>query len=370
MATATSTSERGRLVYLSAPGEIEYQEYDLPAPEPGAILVKIVRANVCGSELHIWKGHHPTVKRCVLGHEMVGRVHQLGAGVETDYAGQPLEPGTRIVAAYFLTCRKCRACRRGQFNLCENAYRFWMQPPTAEPHFHGTFGTHYMLHADQYVYRVPDNVPDAIASFANCALSQVYYGLDLASLSLGETLAVQGAGGLGLAAIAVAKERGARVIAIDGVEYRLEAARAFGADEIVDLREHQTAQARATRVLELTDGWGADVGIELTGVPAAFAEGPTLVRPGGRFVSIGNISPGQVTEFDPGYLNRRQVAIFPVIRYQPWYLLRVLQFLSTSIDRYPWQMLVDADFAFEDVMNALRKSDRREVRRASIVMPA
>jgi threonine dehydrogenase-like Zn-dependent dehydrogenase len=361
--------ERGRLVYLAAPQQIEFQEYDLPEPEPGGILARVIRANVCGSELHIWKGLHPTVKRCVMGHEMVGRVEALGAGVETDYAGEPLAPGTRIVAAYFLTCRKCRACRRGQFNLCENAYRFWMQSPQTPPHFHGTFATHYCIHPDQYVYRVPDNVPDAIASFANCALSQVYYGLDLAGLALGETLVIQGAGGLGLAAIAVAKERGARVIAIDGVGYRLEAAEAFGADEIVDLREYPTPADRAAEVLRLTDDWGADVGIELTGVPAAFGEGISLVRPGGRYVSIGNISPGQLTPFDPGALNRRQVQIIPVIRYQPWYLRKVLQLLAATIERYPWEMLVDTDFAFEDAGLAIEKSERREVRRASIVMP-
>ncbi|HEX5503137.1 MAG TPA: zinc-binding dehydrogenase [Thermomicrobiales bacterium] len=360
---------RGRLVYLAAPRQIEFQEYDLPEPEPGGILARVIRANVCGSELHIWKGLHPTVQRCVMGHEMVGRVEALGAGVETDYAGEALAPGTRIVAAYFLTCRKCRACRRGQFNLCENAYRFWMRSPREAPHFHGTFATHYCIHPDQYVYRVPDNVPDAVASFANCALSQVSYGLDLAGLALGETLVIQGAGGLGLAAIAVAKERGARVIAIDGVGYRLEAAEAFGADEIVDLREHPTPADRAAEVLRLTDDWGADVGIELTGVPAAFGEGIALVRPGGRYVSIGNISPGQLTPFDPGALNRRQVQIIPVIRYQPWYLRKVLQLLAATIDRYPWQMLVDTDFAFEDAGLALEKSERREVRRASIVMP-
>lgn len=361
--------ERGRLVYLAAPQELEYQEYDLPEPEPGGILARVLRANVCGSELHIWKGLHPTVKRCVLGHEMVGRVHRLGAGVETDFAGAPLAVGDRIVATYFLCCRKCRACRKGDFNLCENAYRFWMRAPQDAPHFHGTFATHYCIHPDQYVYKVPDGVPDAIASFANCALSQIYYGLDQAALTAGETVVVQGAGGLGLAAVAVAKERGARVIAIDGVGHRLEAAEAFGADEIVDLREHPTAEARVAEVLRLTGEWGADVGLELTGVPAAFAEGISLVRPGGRYVSIGNISPGQTTPFDPGYLTRRQVRIIPVIRYQPWYLLKTLQLLAATLDRYPWHLLVDADFAFEAVGEALERSERREVRRASIVMP-
>lgn len=360
--------ERGRLIYLASPQQIEYREYDLPEPEPGGILAKIIRANVCGSELHIWRGHHPTVKRCVMGHEMVGRVHRLGAGVESDYAGAPLAVGDRIVACYYLTCRKCRACRRGQFNLCENAYRFWMQHPDTAPHFHGTFATHYSIHPDQYVYRVPDEVSDAVASFANCALAQVYYGLDLASLTAGETVVIQGAGGLGLSAVAVARERGARVIVIDGVSYRLDAAKAFGADAIIDFREYETVQDRIGRVAELTEGWGADVGMELTGVPAAFAEGIGLVRPGGRYVSIGNVSPGQTTPFDPGLLNRRQVQIIPVIRYQPWYLHTVLRLLAETRDRYPWASLVDTDFAFTDANNALLRSDNRSVRRASIVV--
>ena len=361
--------ERGMLVFLSAPKEVELLAFEVPTPGPGAVLARVTRANVCGSELHIWKGLHPTVKQCVMGHEMVGRVGALGDGVEQDYAGQPLRVGDRISAAYFQTCRKCRACRRAQFNLCENAYRHWVQPPQNPPHFLGTFGTHYYVNPDQYLYRVPDNVPDQVASFANCALSQVYYGLDVAALAANETVVIQGAGGLGLCATAVAKRRGARVIVIDGVPDRLEAARAFGADEIVDLREHATPEARVERVRALTEQWGADVGMELTGVPAAFSEGYLLVRPGGRYLSIGNVSPGLTTPFDPGALTRRQVQILPTTRYQPWYLHKSLRLLSETIDRYPWASLVDADFPLDQVTDALEKSERREVRRASLVMP-
>ncbi len=360
--------ERGRLVYLAAPRQVELMDFEVPRPGPGALVAIVSRANVCGSDLHIWNGLHPTVKRGAMGHEMVGRVHALGEGVETDFAGQPLAPGDRISVTYFQNCRKCRACRRGQFNLCENAYRHWVQPPERPPHFNATFGTHYYVHPDQYVYRVPDNVPDAVASFANCALSQVCYGADVAGVAAGETVVIQGAGGLGLSAIAVCKRRGARVIAIDGVPYRLEAARAFGADEIVDLRAAETPAARIKRVRALTDDWGADVGIEVSGVPAAFSEGVELVRPGGRFVSIGNISPGQTTPFDPGLLTRRQVQILPVIRYQPWYLYQALQLLSETIGRYPWDAMIDADFPLDAVEEALQKSASREVRRASLVM--
>jgi threonine dehydrogenase-like Zn-dependent dehydrogenase len=331
------------------------------------MVAAVVRANVCGSDLHIWRGMHPTVKQGAMGHEMVGRVHALGEGVQTDYAGQPLAVGDRIAPVYFQTCRKCRACRRAQFNLCENAYRHWVSPPADWPHFNATYATHYYVNPDQYVYKVPDNVPDTAASVAACALSQVYFGLDVAALQSDETVVVQGAGGLGLSAIAVARERGARVIAIDGVADRLEAAQDFGAHELIDMREIGTPEARAARVASLTEGWGADVVMELTGVPAAFSEGVSLTRPGGRYVSIGNISPGQTTPFDPGLLTRRQVQILPVIRYQPWYLLKVLTLLSATMERYPWGTLVDADFPLENVEEALEQSEKRRVRRASLV---
>ena len=118
-----TTGERGRLVYLTEPGQVELMDFPVP-PEPGAVVATVSRANVCGSDLHIYKGLHPTVKKGAMGHEMVGRVQALGKGVETDFAGQPLAPGgTGISITYFQNCRKCRACRRGQFNLCENAYR-------------------------------------------------------------------------------------------------------------------------------------------------------------------------------------------------------------------------------------------------------
>lgn len=351
---------------MTEPGRVEIREYDLPEVVPGAVLVKVTQSNVCGSELHIFRGHHPQIKRGILGHEMIGRIAQLGAGVTHDYAGNPVQEGDRIVAPYFLTCRRCRACREGHFHLCENAYKFWSKPPEEWPHFHGTFSTHYYVHPDQYFYKVPDNVPDRTAASANCALSQVYFGIDKAGLRAGETVVIQGAGGLGLNASAVAKERGARVIVIDSVPGRLARAREFGADVVIDMNEYRTPEARAARVQELTGGWGADVGMELTGVPAAFAEGISLVKPGGRYVSIGNISPGQLTPFDPGLMTRRSIQIISLVRYDPWYLYKALQFLEATQHKYPFDSLLDAEFTLDQIQEALEKSANREVTRATI----
>jgi threonine dehydrogenase-like Zn-dependent dehydrogenase len=358
---------RGTVAILVAPREVELREYEVAPPEPGGILLEIIRANVCGSELHIWRGHHPTVRMgSVLGHEMLGRVLTLGEGVETDYAGQPLRPGDRVACAYFITCRKCRACASGRFNLCENCYRYWSRPAETPPHFHGAFGTHYYVHPDQYVYKVPDGVPDAPAASANCALSELLFALDQAGVSAGEQVAVQGAGGLGLCALAVARERGARTIAIDVVPRRLEQARRFGADHVVDMREDTTPELRVAHVQELT-GPGADVVVEVTGVPAAFSESVLLARPGGRVVELGNISPGHPTPFDPGTLTRRSVQILPAIRYHPWYLGRALDFLEATRARYPFEALLDAEYPLRDVGKALADSDERKVTRASLL---
>ena len=360
---------RGTVVVLVEPKRTELREYDVADPGRGEILLQVSRANVCGSELHIWRGHHPTVKMgSVLGHEMMGRVLALGEGVETDYNGAPLRPGDRVVCPYFITCRKCPACQAGRFNLCLNCYRYWSQPADVPPHFHGGFATHYYVHPDQYAYKVPDEVPDAAAASANCALSELLFGLDQVGLASGEQVVVQGAGGLGLCALAVAKARGARTIVIEGVPRRLELAHRFGADLVVDLREHDTPEARAARVQSLTGGLGADVAVEVTGVPAAFAESIHLVRPGGRVVELGNISPGRTTPFDPGTLTRRGVQIMGTIRYHPWYLKRALDFLAATRDRYPFEAVLDAEYPLREVGKALEDSDQRRVTRASLVM--
>ena len=357
----------GKVAVMVEPLKMEFQDYQVPDPQPGSVVLKVTRTNVCGSEIHIWRGEHPVKKSGVLGHEMIGVVEKLGEGVSTDYAGQPIQVGDRITTAYYITCRQCNSCLRGNFYLCERAYEFWNKPPEEAPHFHGTFGTHYYIHPQQYFYKVPHNVPDSAAASANCALSQVYFGLDKAGLSYGESVVIQGAGGLGLNATAVAKEFGAKVIVIDGVASRLAIAKTFGADHIIDLNEYETVEKRAELVRSFTNGEGADVGLEVSGFPAAFSEGIHLVRTGGRYVSIGNVSPGKMTSFDPGMLTRKSIQIIPIVRYNPWYLHKSLQFLSANVDKYPFASMLDREFHFHEIQEALDLSASREVIRASIV---
>src|SRR4029453_13123570 len=116
------------------------------------------------------------------------------------------------------------------------------------------------------ICKVPDELPEETVAGINRALSQVVGGMELAGLKLGEYVVIQGAGGLGVYATAVAKEMGAgKVIVIDGITERFDLAAAFGADELIDFRELPNEEDRVKRVQELTDGWGADVVAELVG---------------------------------------------------------------------------------------------------------
>ncbi len=298
----------GTTTLLAGPERIEQRTYPLPDPGPGEALVETVRANICGSELHIWRGHHPVVvPGCVLGHEGVGRVAKLGPGVDRDFAGEPLAEGD------------------------------------------------------------PAGVDLRAAASANCALSQMVYSVDVSGAGEGDTVLFQGAGGLGLCGIAAARERGARVLVTDVQPARLEMARSFGAHELVDLNGLNGEGERAEAVIAAAGGAKPDIVIDVTGVPVAFAEGVRLTRPGGRFVSVGNITVGKTCEFDPGLFTRSGVTIVSAIRYHPWFLGRSLDFVARH-PGYPWASLLDADYKLSEVDRALRDSADRVVTRASLVM--
>lgn len=358
---------QGVTTVLTAPGEIEQREYPVADPVPGGVLLEMIRANVCGSEVHILKGHHPLIRPgCVLGHEGVGRVARLGVGVDTDFAGEPLAEGDRVVATYFQACRRCPECNRGNWNLCRNAYSGWSTPAETAPHFFGTFGTHWGLNADQYVYKVPDTVSSKAVSSANCALSQMVNAVHEGRVSRGDKVVMLGAGGLGLCGAALAAEAGAEVYVAEMAPSRLEKATSFGAHHLLDLSQAQDGQGRVDMLREVTGG-GADVLVDLTGVPSAFAEGVQAVRSGGRFVSVGNISPGKLTEFDPGLFTRSGVSMHAVIRYPNHFLSQAIRFIEET-PHYPWEDLVDADYAFTDVRRAIQAAEERTVTRAGIVL--
>lgn len=268
----------GRVAAFSGAGRpTELRDYPVPDPEPGALVVRVRRANVCGSDVHQWTGEQDlaTLGRPypqVLGHEMTGTVHALGRGVRRDGAGAPLAEGDRVVYRYFRPCGTCRACLRGLTRACPDARDVLRRSCDDPPHFTGAFADFYHLPPGSTVLRVPDGVPDAAAASANCALAQMVAAFDVADVRLGETIVLQGAGGLGVVGAAVARERGAgQVVVVDGVPDRLALARRFGAGVTLDLREMPTPADRVRAVRDLTGGWAPTWSPRSSGTPRSSA---------------------------------------------------------------------------------------------------
>ncbi len=355
---------KGKVAFIPAGHKIEFYEYELPAPPPGGLLAEVTQTNVCGSEIHMWKGEFGR-RGIAPGHEMSGRICALGDGVKTDWAGVPVKVGDRIAPVYYSVCNRCANCVSGNQAACTSKV-FGARHPDEPPHFTTTFATHYVVRAEQNFYRLPDNVPDLIGSSANCAMSQVFWGLDRARLRYGEKLVVIGAGGLGLHAMAIAKARGAQVIAIDGVPRRLDEAVRFGADSTVDLREYPSIEARQKRVRQLCGGF-PDVVLEVAGVPEAFIDAIQLVGVGGRIIEIGNISPALTIPIAPWQVTFKSLEIIGVATYPPHYLKKALDFLALHIDRYPYMELCDAKYPLSKAAEALDTSERREITRAALL---
>ena len=361
-------------VFVGTGKPFELKEYPLLDPEPGAVLARVRLANICGSDLHMWRGELDLERLnlpmpLLLGHEAVGEVVALGPGVSTDSAGEPLWPRDLISWRYFSPCGHCAACLAGMTRACQENHRFISAGRSSDepPHFFGVFATHHVVPPGQAVFRVPKLVPDVVAAGANCALAEVMQGLHHVGLQRGETVVIQGAGGLGIHAVAAASEMAAAIVVLDSVPERLALARAFGATETIDVGP-LTPKERIRAVREVTGGHGADVACEFVGHASAVAEGIQMLAPGGRYLSVGTIHTGTSFDFDPAYLTLLNRSIHGVAFYEPWALRDALDFLARTRDRLPWDRLGGARYPLADIDRAFRDADAWAVPRASLVM--
>ncbi len=252
---------------------------DVPDPiivEDTDAIVRVDATTICGTDLHILKGDVPevTVGR-ILGHEAVGTVVEVGTGVKN------LSPGDRVLVSCISACGRCRFCREARYGQCLGGGGWILG--------HLIDGTQAELvripFAETSTYRVPDGVSDeGVLMLADIIPTAYEVGVLNGKVQPGDTVAVVGAGPIGLSAIVAAKLFSpGHVVAIDLADARLEAAKRFGADVTINNgREDAVASVKA-----LTDGLGADVTIEAVGVPQTFELCTELVRPGGHVANIG-----------------------------------------------------------------------------------
>jgi alcohol dehydrogenase len=264
------------LVY-TGPGTKAWEEVSTPTVQANTdAIVRVDCTTICGSDLHILKGDVPEVtKGRILGHEAVGTVESVGSAVTT------VVPGDRVLVSCISACGRCRYCREGRFGQCLGGGG-WILGHLID----GTQAEYVRVpFADTSTYKVPASASDEeILMLADILPTAYEVGVLNGHVQPGDTVAVVGAGPIGLSAIVGALLYSpSHIIAIDLADARLDAAKLFGADLMVNNgRDDPIAFVK-----ELTDGLGVDVAIEAVGVPASFELCTALVRPGGRIANIG-----------------------------------------------------------------------------------
>lgn len=258
------------------PGQSAWEEVPDPSvKEPTDAVVRVGAVTICGTDLHILKGDVPEVRPgTVLGHEAVGEIVEVGGDVRT------VRPGDRVLVSCISACGRCRYCREAMYGQCRGGGG-WILGHLID----GTQAQYVRVpYADLSVHALPGALEskDAVL-LADIFPTSYEVGVLNGRVRPGDTVAVVGAGPVGLAAVATARLFAPeRIVAVDLAESRLQAAKLLGADAVADAREDP-----GQLIADLTDGLGADVVIEAVGVPESFELCTRVVRPGGRVANVG-----------------------------------------------------------------------------------
>lgn len=350
-------------IFAKANEPMTWREFPVSEPGPGEALLKVLRANICGSDVHMFKGEAfgkmPVPYQLILGHEFVGEVVALGKGVSRDALGQPLAPGDRVTLTYYQGCGSCRVCTSGREYACTAAIMSPVTPCDKPPHFVGAFSEYYVARRRQKLFKIPEGVPLEVCAGLNCALSQVMFGLQQIGINYGDRVVIQGAGGLGLYAVAIAKQMGAgKVVAIDGFPQRLDLAKRMGADGTVSLQDAPEAKQRTAAVKGLLGG-GADVVVEVVGHANALKEGIRMLERGGRYLIMGAINPQQTVEIDPSMVIGQNLDIRGVSLYPPAALAAALDFVTRHHKTLPLAEMVKV-YPFAQINEAMAAAQGRQ----------
>jgi threonine dehydrogenase-like Zn-dependent dehydrogenase len=353
MEPGMASSRAAVLAKYDAP--LELRTFPIPSNlEPGAALVRVQMAGVCGTDVHLWHGQLPLTLPVILGHESVGVIEEL-AGEVLDWTGQPLQPGQRITWSSSIVCGQCFYCRvKRQPTRCLRRKAYGISYNCEEaPHLLGGYAEYIYLRPNTSIFPIPDDLPTEAVVGAGCALATSIHGVERIGVEWGDTVVVQGSGPVGLACAALARDHGAaRVLMIGGPPHRLDLARQFGVEDCIDIAT-STPQQRAAQVLDATAGYGADVVLECVGIPKAVSEGLELCRDGGKYLVLGHYGNAGTIDFNPHIITRKQMVMAGAWGFEPPHTYAGLQFLQRTRKEFAFDKLIANPFPLEQANQAL-----------------
>lgn len=365
-----------RQALLPAPNaDFEVVETELPALEPGTILVRQELCGVCATDAHMWKGHLPgVVYPLVLGHEAIGIVADIGGGaLRRDCVGREVRAGDRIYIVPGVACGYCYFCvRLHEPTLCENIVGTGFNPVPGQPALHGGWSEYILIDNPRQTF-VKIEKADAQAGLFLEPLSVGIHALSRANVRPGDVVVIQGAGAVGMGALVAAQESGAyRTIVIGAPATRLQMATDLGADVTIDIETVPDPADRAELVqAESNFGYGADVVIECTGFPSSLPEGLEMLRRGGTYVVAGHFTDRGSVQINPfTHMNFNHATIRGSWGAEPAHFIQALPIIESG--KYDTASIVSHRVGLEratDVCRALTSDyrlDGQEVRKVAI----
>lgn len=332
------------------------REFPVPHIEQGAALIRTEMAGICGTDVHLWKGELKINLPVILGHETVGRIEQLGPGLERDWNGQPLAVGDRVTWTSTISCGKCFYCaEKKQPTRCPHRRAYGIGYRCDEnPHFLGGYAEFHYLRPGSNIFKIPAGLSTESVIGAGCALITAIHGVERTGIDWQDIVVVQGAGPVGLSALAVAKSAGAsKVILLGAPAARLDIARRFGADLVIDIDQVKTPEARIAAIRDLSRGYGADVVLECVGHPSAITEGMEMCRDGGKYLVLGHYCDAGPVLWNPHIITRKQLQVYGSWSSEPRHMLAALEFLHTHKQQFPFDTLVTHRFPLDRANEAL-----------------
>ncbi len=355
---------------MTAPkAPLELREQALPKLPPGGILLETLASEICGTDVHLHEGHLDSVPWPIIpGHVSCGRVIET-AGSHKDPFGEEIRPG-EVVTFYdvFGQCGSCYSCLVAkQETRCPHR-RVYGITTSARDGLLGGWATHIELRPGVRTVKLRGGVTVNDFMGGGCGLPTGFSAVERGGVVFGDTVLVQGAGPVGQSAAIFAKLCGAgRVVMIGGPKNRLEAARARGIDDAIDIEEVRDPGERRRYVLDQTAGRGADLVIEATGNPAAVREGLELARDGGRMVVVGQYTDaGDITLSPHRHLNRKHISLLGSWGYEFRHLYLSMGGLERTRERLDWAGFVSREYGLKDASRALDDMKRQAVLKALI----
>jgi len=296
--------------------QLRVEPVAVPALAEGDLLVRVRVALTCGTDVKVFRrGYHARmiIPPAVFGHELAGDVVAVGEGVTR------FHPGQRVVAANSAPCRRCYYCRHGVENLCEDllfnngAYAEYIRIPARI--------------VELNTYEIPPHIGYHDAALVE-PLACVLRGVEETGMRPGDQVAVVGLGPIGLMFVRLAKNLGARVIALGRRVTQLERAAAMGADELIST-PRVADPARAVR--ELTAGRGADVAIEAVGKPETWELVVQMVRRGGTVNFFGGCPSGSRISLDTSLLHYSEITCKASFHHTPAHVRKALDLISQGV---------------------------------------